>query len=140
MRSISAALSGVVSGLTVLNCANCGMEFGISVDFETRRRDDHKSFYCPNGHPQSFPGKTENEKEIARLKLELNSRELEAKRATERAKWAESSAHGARISAGRAKAAMARVSARVHAGVCPHCNRTFKQLASHMKQKHQEKM
>jgi|GEM_PF-2697621 len=31
-----------------------------------------------------------------------------------------------------------RAERRIHAGVCPHCNRTFVQLARHMKTKHQD--
>lgn len=29
-----------------------------------------------------------------------------------------------------------RVQKRIHAGVCPHCNRTFQNLQSHMNSKH----
>lgn len=36
----------------------------------------------------------------------------------------------------RFKKSFKRMETRVAAGVCPHCNRTFKQLAAHMKCKH----
>ena len=38
--------------------------------------------------------------------------------------------------AAKAKATLSSQTRRVNAGVCIHCNRTFKQLAAHMKCKH----
>ena len=55
----------------------CGIVFWITKGFDDRRRSDHKTFYCPNGHTMSYPGMTDaqklaNEKaECARL---LNER------------------------------------------------------------------
>ena len=49
------------------DCCRCGVAFGMTQDFEARRRDDHKSFYCPNGHGQSYRGKTAHEKKIEQL-------------------------------------------------------------------------
>ena len=118
--------------INALACAHCGMLFGITADFETRRRKDHQSFYCPNGHTQSYRGENEEDRLKRQLKEEQDRTAWE-KRQRERA---ESNAKGARIAAGKAKAAHARVLARVKAGVCPHCHRTFKQLAAHMKCKH----
>ena len=62
-------------------------------------------------------------------------REIES--AHRQREWAESRARGANIAAGKAKSQAKKMLQRVHAGVCPHCNRTFKQLAQHMKDKHQ---
>lgn len=50
--------------------------------------------------------------------------------------WAESQARGANIAAGKAKAARRRLEHRVNCGVCPHCRRTVKQMAAHIKSKH----
>lgn len=41
-----------------LDCAHCNILFGVSHQFEGRRRADKASFYCPNGHRMSFPGET----------------------------------------------------------------------------------
>lgn len=43
----------------ILHCASCGIAFGITRDFEQRRRGDLKSFFCPAGHSQWFPGETD---------------------------------------------------------------------------------
>ncbi len=56
--------------LVVETCCNCGINFGITRDFYGKRREDHKSFYCPAGHSQYYSGKSETEKkqeEIDRL-------------------------------------------------------------------------
>jgi len=121
--------------LYVLDCPTCGVVSATTREYEETRRKDGKAFYCPNGHSGSFPvGKTEEQ----RLREQLN----EANRATERERksreWAEQRAKGANISAGMARASERRLRARVGAGVCPCCNRTFQQLARHMKSKHPE--
>lgn len=124
------------TGYTAETCCNCGIQFCITTALYNKRRSDQGTFYCPNGHGQHYSGRTEVEKERDRLKAELQ-REQAARESAERSrKWAESRAKGANIAAGKAKAKANRLMARVHAGVCPDCNRTFKQLAAHMKSKH----
>jgi hypothetical protein len=110
------------------------MAFGIPADYQTRRRNDHASFYCPSGHAQSYQGKSEAEQ--LRAQLAEKDAAIEAERRSR--KWAEDRAKGANISAGMARAAHRRLSDRVSHGVCPCCQRTFKQLAAHMKAKHPE--
>ncbi len=48
-----------------IRCCNCGTVFTMSEHLEVLRRGDHDTFYCPNGHPQSWVKKpTANEKRI----------------------------------------------------------------------------
>lgn len=54
--------------LTVLDCPQCGMTFGITTEYEKRRRDDHANFYCPQGHPMVYGQKTKAEREAKRFK------------------------------------------------------------------------
>jgi len=54
-----------------LSCAQCGVVFSIPEKLEAQRRDDHGSFWCPNGHSNYFPGKTAEEKKIEWLEREL---------------------------------------------------------------------
>lgn len=42
--------------------AGCGVTFWVTDGFNDRRRDDHKSFHCPNGHVMSYPGQTDEQK------------------------------------------------------------------------------
>jgi hypothetical protein len=40
---------------------NCGVHFAVPKQFQDKRRKDHKTFYCPNGHPQYYPHKSDLE-------------------------------------------------------------------------------
>ena len=104
-------------------CCACGIKFGIPLQIQKNLRESHKSFYCPNGHGQSYTGKSEAEK----LRDELKRKEAEMAKVVEE-KWNE-----------RARADQAeRKLKRVHKGTCPCCNRSFQNLANHMKTKHPE--
>jgi hypothetical protein len=107
------------------DCPECGIQFCTPPGYEGRRRNDHGSFHCPNGHRMSFHEKTPfeiateeknkvqaklNEEQHARLVLEKQLAEEKKKRAT--------------------------LETRISHGVCPCCNRTFKDLERHMNSKH----
>lgn len=77
-----------------LTCSSCGVRYSLPDHMEKARREDHDTFWCPNGHGQHFPGKTEKEKRIEALELEIfedrkwhheRFRELVADRDAERA-------------------------------------------------------
>lgn len=104
----------------------CGVWFAIPQRMIDARREDGGTFYCPNGHKLSY-GETALDKErkgAGRLAAQLDQ-EQAARRATERSLAAQ-------------KGATTRLKRRAVAGVCPCCNRTFKQLARHMASKHPE--
>lgn len=42
-------------------CAACGIVFSFPKEFMQKLRENHKTFYCPNGHTLIFPAKTEAE-------------------------------------------------------------------------------
>lgn len=48
--------------MELILCAHCGMPFAMSRDKKERLRKCHNTFYCPDGHAQSFVGKTEEER------------------------------------------------------------------------------
>ena len=50
-----------------VNCAGCGIEFCLPNAVEADRREDHKPFYCPNGHSNYYPQETEKERRIREL-------------------------------------------------------------------------
>lgn len=99
-----------------IDCARCGMPFGVTPDFQERRRKDHALFYCPHGHSNVYQDETEEEK--LRKRLQMSERQTRMER--EQREKAE------------------RQLARVNRGVCPKCNRTFKALQRHMATKHKE--
>ena len=58
----------------MIECASCAMKFCVPDRFETDRRNDHKTFYCPNGHSNWYSGKNDLEKaneKVARLKQDV---------------------------------------------------------------------
>lgn len=106
-------------------CPTCGTLFAVLKDVQDRRRNDHKSFFCPFGHQQSYSGKTETDK----LREQLDAKQREAQANLERAWLAEGAER-------RVSARLKRTEKRIRNGVCPCCNRSFANLAAHMKTQH----
>src|SRR4029434_11006197 len=107
--------------LNTLHCSHCNVLFAITADFEKRARQKRTNFYCPNGHSQWYPGKTEKElRQDAERRLASAQEDVRILRA--------------RIT--KAEAEAKRQAKRTAGGVCPCCNRSFVQLARHMKSQH----
>jgi hypothetical protein len=115
-------------------CSTCGIVYYVPHNWQRRRREDHETFYCPNGHTQYYPGKSGVEKLREELAAEQN-RKIEALR---RANEAEASLRRANEAKTKLKNTLKRQKKRVANGVCPCCNRTFVALGRHMKTKHPE--
>lgn len=111
--------------LETMTCHNCGMEFAAPEYWVEKRREDHKAFYCPNGHGAVFSGETATQK-IARLEREKANAEL-SKRLAEQLLEAEKKKNQLELK---------RREKRAHAGVCQECHRTFSNVARHMQSKH----
>ena len=107
------------------SCCNCGMAFAMEVDFQKRRRADHKLFYCPAGHAQHYTGASAEQK----LQRELAQKQRDLDEARHRAARAEN--ERANIQKAHRK-----MRARVVNGVCPCCNRSFENLRMHMQTQH----
>jgi hypothetical protein len=131
--------SGVLAthAMTVMDCVQCGEVFATLTSYDSQRRRDGRSFYCPNGHSQCYsPGKTIEQQRIEELERQVQIERNQRESAQRQRQWAERLAKGANIAAGKAKAAQRRLLHRVECGVCPHCQRRFKQLAAHIQSKH----
>jgi hypothetical protein len=109
-----------------ITCYKCGIEFAVPNHWDNKRRDDHQTFWCPNGHPQSYVGKTQTERDLEAARQEVDYLRRDAAFKAEQIKTLERK--------------QKRQTRRIHAGVCPHCSRTFRQLAAHMKTKHAEQL
>lgn len=110
-------------------CCACGVRFAIPTTLREQLRETHRTFYCPNGHGQSYSGKTKAERlaeELEQTKRALVQAE-NARLALDRTLYHEVQAH-------------TRLKKRIDAGVCPCCNRTFANLARHMKTQHQQQL
>ena len=114
--------------IRVWSCTSCGVEYGLTEEFDQSRRETQAPFYCPNGHSQSYAGKTKAQavaEEKQRTALAVAQardlqRALDATMDTLRAE----------------QKASAALKTRVGNGVCPDCHRTFKNLALHSRSKH----
>lgn len=121
--------------VNVGGCCKCGVPILLEREFHRNRRGDHANFYCPNGHPQHFPQKTEEEK----LREELAQKEKFLQNAVKLREWAEQNAERAKERAAvaeRSRAAYKGQLTRVKNGVCPCCRRNFANLRKHMVAKH----
>ncbi len=104
-----------------ITCCACGIVFAIPAWWEMQLREKHTSFYCPNGHSQSFTGETTAER-LRRMLDEANRRNTDLAQAKMNAEVERDSAQ--------------RKLKRVKRGVCPCCKRSFIELGRHMKTKH----
>ena len=113
--------------INVHDCPSCGVEYGLTADYEERRRQEGDRFHCPNGHGISFNSTHQKELREAKeqaVKAAAQARDLQR-------------ALDATMDTLRAEQkAAAALKKRVSNGVCPDCHRTFKNLALHARSKH----
>lgn len=102
-------------------CSACGVTIGLPARYRQQRREDHQTFYCPNGHGQYFPQETEAEKLRAELERE-HQRTLAAQNQTRMQR--------------EQREQLERKLKRVDKGTCPQCKRHFANVERHMKSKH----
>lgn len=120
--------------LTVIACGECGVLFAMDDRFISARKEDHGTWYCPNGHRRFYPAKNEVEEAQAQLKRERDNAarlrsQLDQQRA--RADHNEARARGY-------KGAMVQAKKRAAKGVCPvpGCRRHFVDVQRHIESKH----
>lgn len=125
--------------MVTLICCDCGVPFGVPVRLNQCFRDTGQYFSCPNGHSQHYSKssvellKEKYEKEQQELRESISRREntilkLQSEIATEKGR---SNYHKGKLKKAKNRAA---------AGLCLCCNRSFSNLANHMKSKHPEEV
>lgn len=110
--------------MTDMTCGGCGIQFAVPEAWRAEKKETGKGWYCPNGCSRVY-----KESDVAAAKAELEAERDRHQRTLARLNAAETAEQ-------KAKRELKRVNKRVSAGVCPCCNRTFQQLARHMKTKH----
>jgi len=45
-----------------ISCCSCKVTFWVTKKHKEQLGDCHNTFYCPNGHPQSYVGKSDEQK------------------------------------------------------------------------------
>ena len=121
-----------VSTLVVLSCASCGIRFAIPQKMDAERRRDHKMFWCPSGHENYFPWKSEAEKLRDELTRERALRDQVQARADMMERRVELKERQVRAR----KAVATRLRNRIQKGRCPCCRSQFADLAAHMSRHH----
>jgi hypothetical protein len=111
---------------TTIECYKCGVVFAVDAKLESNWRRDKTQFFCPNGHGQSYI-----ESEADRLRKQL----ADAQRDRD---WQKQRAETLNEKLDKQKKAATLLKKRVNCGVCPHCQRTVRQMAAHIKSKHPE--
>ena len=109
-------------------CCVCGVHFGIEDEHDDNLRRTKRSFFCTNGHEQHYRGKS-HEEEIKALNARLARQLSELDQVS-----ADRDFHAR--SAASYKGKLNRTKTRLKNGVCPCCNRHFKDLERHMKGQH----
>ena len=111
----------------------CGFTFAVPRAFATQRRNDHKDIHCPNcGCVRCFQGETEAQR-LKRQRDQARDRASAMQRQRDQSR--EQLAHANRSRASL-KGHLKRTKNRVKNGVCPCCNRHFKNLHRHMQSQH----
>ena len=114
-------------------CWVCGIQFAMPERWASKRSQNGKGFSCPAGCSLSY-----GESEVSKLQERLASAQDQTDAQRKLTRHANARTAKERASHSATKGHLTRNKKRVAAGVCPCCNRTFKALARHMKNKHPE--
>ena len=132
----------MASDLVVWTCGQCNARQAMTAETDRVLRASSATFYCVHGHPAHWPqGKSSEDKLREQLDAERIARQRAEQRIAQRddaVREARAEAEHERRRANGYKGHATRITNRAKAGVCPCCNRTFKQLAAHMKNQHPE--
>lgn len=101
--------------------------------YETAQRSAKVTFYCGHGHSMCFAQGESEETKLRRERARLAQRIAER---DDTIRMERGLRENAERSAAAQKGLVTRIKNRVGHGVCPCCNRTFSDLARHMKSKH----
>ena len=124
-RFLVTTQQGGTVGLSAHECGNCGVVYALSEGYEAARRQDHATWYCPNGHHWHFPGESEEERLKRLLSSEKDRRarvqaDLDRTEASRRA-W---------------KGQTTKLRKQVLAGQCPLCGQHLRDLERHIARVH----
>lgn len=122
--------------LTTINCGCCGGTYAINETYREKAYKASSSWTCP--YCKVGWGYAAKNGETEQLKKKLADLEKQNKSITERAEYLQKEGDHFRKSRDAIKGQLTQVKKRIHAGVCPCCNRSFLNLVRHMQIKHAE--
>lgn len=119
--------------LTETDCITCGVRYAMPTSMYKHQQEKGGFHHCPNGHSQGW---SKEESELARLRRERDVAKQQIARAEDEAREAREAWGRAERDAAKAKAETKKLKKRTSAGTCPCCQRTFSNMAEHMKHQH----
>jgi hypothetical protein len=117
--------------MATCSCSECGITYGLPLNYARSRQRDGQSWRCPNGHSQCF-GEGENaklRKELSRLTSVID----QEKAATRTAREERDAADRRTVAQ---KAVVTRLKNKAAKGECPCCDKLFVDLEAHMRETH----
>lgn len=124
-----------IGRMVIMHCGTCGTPFGMQEEVYDHCYREGGFWTCPNGHRRGWEKGNEErlEVELRRERDRLKQRQAQLE---DEVQWQRKAREAAERSASAHKGQVTRLKNRAKAGVCPCCNRTFQNLAAHMKTKH----
>lgn len=124
----------IIETFNVHCCTECGVSYALTAAFEDRRRDDHKTFHCPNGHRQHYPSKNDAEK----AREEAERERQRAERLQQQLRRREEDLQSERRQHSATKGQLTKTRKRAAHGTCPCCKRSFANVQRHVSSQHPE--
>ena len=126
----------MTTGLDTKKCPVCGIRYAVDSDvmaYKRSKKSDHEDagWYCPNGHHLVFTESTAD-----RLQKQLDKERQRRERLQQNEAYLEERLESERRRSAAFKGQATKLRKRAKHGVCPCCNRSFANLARHMKTKH----
>ena len=119
--------------LHVLSCGGCGVMFAMPETMFQKRLEDHKGFFCPNGHSRYFSGPSEAEK----LRKQLEEKQAQLERERQALNYYSDALSSEKRSHAATKGNLTKTKKRAAAGLCPAgCRRNFVQMGRHLRNQH----
>lgn len=115
-------------------CFKCGFTYGLPHEFLRRKWERGGNWWCPSCGQDTIYSRTE----LQKLRDQVREERAWKERAQVRLAEERADRERAERSASAYKGVATKLRKRAAAGVCPCCNRTFKQLARHMERQHPE--
>ena len=117
-------------------CPVCGIHYAVDLDVMKckegcAKHDSNRQWYCPNGHELVY-----RESDAEKWRKESEAQKARANRLEKQRDDARRETDAQKRKTAAQKGQVTRLKQRASAGVCPCCNRQFRNLLRHMDSKH----
>ncbi len=126
--------------MITMECVDCHCLYAMSAEHRDLCHKHGYTFYCPNGHPQSWT-ETDLDRMSKRLDKAIDQRDTARNSDAYHQRIYESEKSDHRRTKKQRdgyRGVVTRTKRRISNGVCPCCSRMFQNLAKHMASKHPE--